>query len=253
MQPQQKTFDQAPAGRSARSWIASSDKYANLWSPAGPVIGDCFDRERTGGDVRRQPCTVRRRCVSCARLVSSRPRPRPAPFSATAATRRSANFSPFRMTLSPASFRVQGFRRIIEVGLGDQVLLTATDADFDELGRINRRMLDADTPLAAAEGDFAFHTALISDPEPDADRDLPAAQAGDPSSLTVGKTQRPAMRATFEAHAEIIAAMRRRDHRLYLSDEPAHGLCAALFEPGVVYDSQSREQDAAGFSDPDTT
>lgn len=161
----------------------------------------------------------------------------------------------FQMTLSPASFRdVQGFRRIIEVGLGDQVLLTATDADFDELDRINRQMLDADTPLAAAEGDFAFHTALIS---------LTRNQTLIETYrllrpvihhiMTVGKTQRPAMRATFEAHAEIIAAMRRRDRIAYAYLMSRHmDYALRFFEPGVVYDSQSREQDAAGFSDPDT-
>lgn len=157
----------------------------------------------------------------------------------------------FQMTLSPASFRdVQGFRRIIEVGLGDQVLLSATDADFDELELINARLLEAETPIESAETDYAFHAALVSLTK---NRTLVETyRLLEPvisHIMTVGKSNRSAVRATFEAHGEIIKAMRQRDRVAYAYLVSRHmDYALRFFEPDLVYDEAQHERARAKSS-----
>lgn len=123
----------------------------------------------------------------------------------------------FQLQLSPASFLdVQGFRRIVEVGLGDQVLQSASDADFDQLDAINSRILNATSAQEAADCDFAFHFALI---ELTGNRTLTETYRlltpviG--HVMTVGKKNASVLGETFRAHGEIIAAMRSRDRIAY--------------------------------------
>ena len=119
----------------------------------------------------------------------------------------------FHHGISPDTFRdVQGFRRLIETGIGDAVALTATEADFDRLDAINARMLDPGTVADLARRDFDFHEALV-------------ALAGNRTTLAIFRLMRPviedimrtgkAARAvqvgTFEAHQGIIHALRTRD------------------------------------------
>lgn len=123
----------------------------------------------------------------------------------------------FHQGISPDSFRdLQGFRRIIELGVGEQVILTATEADFDALARVNDRLLTAASVTEAAQADYDFHEGII-------------ALGGNRTTLAayrmlspvivevmqIGKSARPVQADTHSAHAEIIAALRARDRVAY--------------------------------------
>jgi GntR family transcriptional regulator, transcriptional repressor for pyruvate dehydrogenase complex len=123
----------------------------------------------------------------------------------------------FHHGISPDSFRdLQGFRRIIELGVGEQVILTATEADFDALTRVNDRLLTALDVPEAAQADYDFHEAII-------------ALGGNRTTLAayrmlspvivevmqIGKSARPVQTDTHTAHAEIVAALRARDRVAY--------------------------------------
>lgn len=119
----------------------------------------------------------------------------------------------FQNEISPASFLdVQGFRRIVEVGVGETIILHADNADLDALDKINDRLLQTANVDEAALADFAFHEGLI-------------ALARNKTLLTnyrllqpvivqimrVGKSKRPAQINTHDTHREIISALRARD------------------------------------------
>lgn len=123
----------------------------------------------------------------------------------------------FHQGISPDSFRdLQGFRRIIELGVGEQVILTATEADFDALSQVNDRLLTAATVTEAAQADYDFHEGII-------------ALGGNRTTLAayrmlspvivevmqIGKSARPVQADTHSAHAEIVAALRARDRVAY--------------------------------------
>ncbi len=131
--------------------------------------------------------------------------------------RRSSGFSPSTTASRPTVFRdLQGFRRIVELGVGDQVILSATDADFDALDRVNDRLLAAPDVPSAAQADYDFHEAII-------------ALCGNRTTLAayrmlnpviievmqIGKSARPVQADTHAAHAEIVAALRARDRIAY--------------------------------------
>lgn len=123
----------------------------------------------------------------------------------------------FQNDISPASFLdVQGYRRIIEVGICDHIILHATTDDLNHLETVNARILDVDDVDAAAHCDFAFHEALVT-------------LAGNRTLLTnyrllqpvitqimrVGKARRPVQIDTHQTHGEIIAALKARDRVAY--------------------------------------
>jgi GntR family transcriptional regulator, transcriptional repressor for pyruvate dehydrogenase complex len=123
----------------------------------------------------------------------------------------------FHHGISPDSFRdLQGFRRIVELGVGEQVILTATEADFDALDRVNDRLLTAQDVPEAAQADYDFHEGII-------------ALGGNRTTLAayrmlspvivevmqIGKSARPVQADTHSAHAEIVAALRARDRVAY--------------------------------------
>lgn len=123
----------------------------------------------------------------------------------------------FQLSLSPASFQdVQGFRKIVEVGLGDQLMLSIDTPAFDALDAINARILGATSAQEAAECDFAFHFALI---ELTGNRTLietyrllkPVIS----HVMTIGKKSVEVLEQTHQAHGEIIAALRLRDRISY--------------------------------------
>lgn len=124
----------------------------------------------------------------------------------------------FHNGVSPDSFRdLQGFRRIIETGVGEHIILTATDADFDRLDGINARILEADSVEEAAQCDYLFHQAIV---ELSGNRTTVAAyhmlRSVIEEVMRLGKAERPVHAATFEAHAEIIRALRARDRIAYV-------------------------------------
>jgi len=123
----------------------------------------------------------------------------------------------FQNDISPASFLdVQGYRRIIEVGVCDHIILHATTDDLNHLDAVNARILDAQAADDAAHCDFAFHEALVT-------------LAGNRTLLTsyrllqpvithimrVGKAERPVQIDTHQTHSEIINALKARDRVAY--------------------------------------
>ncbi len=123
----------------------------------------------------------------------------------------------FQNDISPASFLdVQGYRRIVEVGIGDHIILHATADDLNHLDTVNARILDVDGVDGAAACDFAFHEALVT-------------LAGNRTLLTnyrllqavithimrVGKAKRPVQIDTHQTHGEIISALKARDRVAY--------------------------------------
>lgn len=123
----------------------------------------------------------------------------------------------FHNGISPDSFRdLQGFRRIVELGVGDQVILSATEADFDALDQVNDRLLTARNVPESAQADYDFHEAII-------------ALCGNRTTMAayrmlspvivevmqIGKSARPVQTDTHAAHAEIVAALRARDRIAY--------------------------------------
>lgn len=123
----------------------------------------------------------------------------------------------FHQGISTDSFRdLQGFRRIIELGVGERVILSATDAQFDHLAAVNDRLLSADSVKAAARADYDFHEAII---ELGGNRTtLAAYRMLNPviiDVMEIGKSARPVQTDTHAAHAEIIAALRARDRIAY--------------------------------------
>jgi GntR family transcriptional regulator, transcriptional repressor for pyruvate dehydrogenase complex len=123
----------------------------------------------------------------------------------------------FQNEISPASFLdVQGFRRIIEVGIGDHLILNVTTEDLDRLEEINSALIDNPGAEEAARVDFAFHEALVGLA---GNKMLTAnyrlLQPLIVQIMRVGKTQRPAQVDTYRAHQEIIKALRDRDRVAY--------------------------------------
>ncbi|MGV8984772.1 MAG: FadR/GntR family transcriptional regulator [Cypionkella sp.] len=123
----------------------------------------------------------------------------------------------FQNDISPASFLdVQGYRRIIEVGIGDHIILHATAADLDHLEAVNARILDIDGVDDAARCDFEFHEALVSLAN---NRTLLAnyrlLQPVITNIMRVGKAMRPVQIDTHQTHGEIIKALKARDRVAY--------------------------------------
>jgi GntR family transcriptional repressor for pyruvate dehydrogenase complex len=124
----------------------------------------------------------------------------------------------FHSGISPDSFRdLQGFRRILETGVGEHIILTASETDFDRLDAINRRILEAGSVEEAARCDYEFHAAIV---ELSGNRTTHATynmlRSVIEEVMRLGKTERPVHAATFEAHAEIIRALRARDRIAYV-------------------------------------
>ena len=137
--------------------------------------------------------------------------------------------------VSPDSFRdLQGFRRIVETGIGDHLILTATKADLDQLAQLNDRLLTAQGVAAIARADYDFHAGLI-------------ALAGNRTTLAtyhllgpviievmqIGKAARPVQADTHTAHAEIVQALRDRDRIAYAY------LVSRHLEAGLQYIARS--------------
>ena len=123
----------------------------------------------------------------------------------------------FHDGISPGEFRdVQGFRRLIEIGIGEEILKRASPEDFDALDRVNDRILEADTSAARARADYGFHEALIA---LGANRTTLATfrflRPVIEDLMRVGKDARPVQANTHETHREIVAALRAGDRLAY--------------------------------------
>ncbi|MBD9489508.1 FadR/GntR family transcriptional regulator [Ensifer sp. ENS11] len=123
----------------------------------------------------------------------------------------------FHNGISPDSFRdLQGFRRIVETGVGDHIILHASEADLDRLEATNARIRTAESVEEAARYDYEFHEAIV---ELSGNRTTLAAyrmmRTVIEEVMRLGKAEWPVQSATYEAHAEIIGALRARDRIAY--------------------------------------
>ncbi|GGE09132.1 GntR family transcriptional regulator [Aureimonas endophytica] len=177
-------------------------------------IGDALPRERELGEMFGASRNTVREALTVLRaygLIETRPKVGAVVADGHGEALRRL-FS-FHSGLSPDSFRdVQGFRRIVETGIGDMLVLSAGPADCDRLDAVNDRILTAATVAERAAADYAFHEALV---------DL----AGNRTMLAtyrllrpvieeimrLGKAARPVQANTHEAHGRIVAALRARD------------------------------------------
>jgi GntR family transcriptional regulator, transcriptional repressor for pyruvate dehydrogenase complex len=119
----------------------------------------------------------------------------------------------FQRDVTPTSFQeVQGFRKLVETGIGDHLIVHAREEDLAGLDQINRRILGSQSVEAAARDDFAFHEALVG---LSGNRLLLANyRLLEPMILQImrlGKEARLIQEDTFLVHAEIVEALRKRD------------------------------------------
>ncbi len=182
------------------------------------VIGDALPTERELGDLFKASRNTVREALQILKaygIVEVRPK-----IGAVLSDRHEDavhKLFAFQNEISPASFMdVQGYRRIIEVGIGDHIILNATSTDFDHLDEVNARILKAQGVGDAAHCDFAFHEALVT-------------LAGNRTLLTnyrllqpvmthimrVGKAARPVQIDTHQTHTDIINALKARDRVAY--------------------------------------
>lgn len=181
-------------------------------------VGDVLPTERELGELfgaSRNTIREALRTIRTYGLIDPKPR-----VGAVLADRQSVaiqNFFAAQMDISKTSFHdIQGFRRIIEVSVGDHIILNAGIAELDALDEINGLIEAARDVQEAAQRDFDFHLALM---KLAGNRMLVQTyQFLSPVILhimTVGKSIRPVLSETRHAHGEIIAALRARDRIAY--------------------------------------
>jgi len=134
----------------------------------------------------------------------------------------------FQLTVSREIFLdIQGFRKLIEVGLVDSIFERITDTDIGELTRINTAILTSTSAEEAAQFDFDFHAVLLN-------------VSGNKTVLDVYKTMKPiitrlqetgkvanGLDKTYDHHSKILDAVIRRDRLAYqylMSHHLDHGL-----------------------------
>ena len=202
------------------------------------VIGDPFPTERELGEVFQAGRNTVREALQVLKaygIVEVRPK-----IGAVLSDRHEdavRKLFAFQNDISPASFLdVQGYRRIIEVGIGDHIMLHATAADLDHLDAVNAHLLSNDTVEEAARHDFAFHEALVKLAN---NRTLLTnyrlLQPVITQIMRVGKAAKPVQTDTHHAHAQIIRALRDRDRVAYtylLSRHLEYGLQFVVTETG---------------------
>ncbi|MER9137095.1 FadR family transcriptional regulator [Mesorhizobium sp. M0830] len=181
-------------------------------------VGDVLPTERELGELfgaSRNTVREALRTIRTYGLIDPKPR-----VGAVLADRQNVavqNFFAAQMDISRTSFHdIQGFRRIIEVGIGDHIVLNASTAELDALDEVNGLIEASKDVQEAAQRDFDFHLALM---KLAGNRMLVQTyQFLSPVILhimTVGKSIRPVLSETRRAHGEIIAALRARDRIAY--------------------------------------
>lgn len=181
-------------------------------------VGDVLPTERELGELfgaSRNTIREALRTIRTYGLIDPKPR-----VGAVLADRQNVaiqNFFAAQMDISRTSFHdIQGFRRIIELGIGDHIVLNASTAELDALDEVNDLIEASKDVQEAAQRDFDFHLALM---KLAGNRMLVQTyQFLSPVILhimTVGKSIRPVLSETRRAHGEIIAALRARDRIAY--------------------------------------
>jgi DNA-binding FadR family transcriptional regulator len=184
----------------------------------GLVIGDALPTERELGELFQAGRNTVREALQILKaygIVEVRPK-----IGAVLSDRHEdavRKLFAFQNDVSPASFMdVQGYRRIVEVGIGDHIILHATGDDLDHLGAVNARILEAQGVDESAHCDFAFHEALVTLA---GNRTLRTSYSLLQPVIThimrIGKARRPVQIDTHQTHREIIDALRARDRVAY--------------------------------------
>ncbi|OHV74486.1 GntR family transcriptional regulator [Mesorhizobium sp. LCM 4576] len=181
-------------------------------------VGDVLPTERELSEITGASRNTVREALRTIRTYGLiEPKPRVGAVLADGQSIAIQNFFAAHMDVSRSSFAdIQGFRRIIEVGIGDHIMLNATNEQIAALDEVNARIVDSRSIEEAAQNDFNFHRALIG-------------LAGNRTLIdmysflspvilrimTIGKEMRPVLADTRAAHGEIIAALRARDRLAY--------------------------------------
>ncbi|WP_244481597.1 FadR/GntR family transcriptional regulator [Rhizobium sp. Root1203] len=194
------------------------DQIRNLIAERGLGIGDALPTERDLGEQFQAGRNTVREALQVLRaygLVETRPKVGAVISGGHGEAIR--RLFAFHNGISPDSFLdLQGFRRIVEIGVGDHIFLNASDADLDRLEATNGRIRTAQTVEEAARYDYEFHEAIV---ELSGNRTTLAAyrmmRTVIQEVMRLGKAERPVQSATYEAHAEIINALRARDRIAY--------------------------------------
>ena len=194
------------------------EQIRDLVRARGLVIGDALPPERELGELFQAGRNTVREALQILKaygIVEVRPK-----IGAVLSDRHEdavRKLFAFQNDVSPASFMdVQGYRRIVEVGIGDHIILHATGDDLDRLEAVNARILEAQGVDESALCDFAFHEALVTLA---GNRTLRTSfsllQPVITHIMRVGKARRPVQLDTHQTHREIIDALRARDRVAY--------------------------------------
>ncbi|RAZ72326.1 FadR/GntR family transcriptional regulator [Mesorhizobium atlanticum] len=181
-------------------------------------VGDVLPTERELSEITGASRNTVREALRTIRTYGLiEPKPRVGAVLADGQSIAIQNFFAAHMDVSRSSFAdIQGFRRIIEVGIGDHIVLNATSDQIEALDDINARIVESRSIEEAAENDFNFHMALIGLAGNRMLTDMYSFLS--PVILrimTIGKEMRPVLADTRAAHGEIIAALRARDRLAY--------------------------------------
>lgn len=181
-------------------------------------IGDVLPTERELSEITGASRNTVREALRTIRTYGLiQPKPRVGAVLADGQSLAIQNFFAAHMDISRSSFAdIQGYRRIIEVGIGDHIVLHASNEQIEALDGINAQILASQSIEEAAENDFNFHMALIrlSDNRMLADM-YSFLSPVILRIMTIGKERRPVLADTLAAHGEIIAALRARDRLAY--------------------------------------
>lgn len=107
---------------------------------------------------------------------------------------------------------IQGFRRLTEMNLADLVMGRMSDDSFERMDAANAAMRATENPFEASQLDFMFHMTLV---EAAGNRTLAEIYAMLKPAvcrlMEAGKSQRSALHAAADEHADILSALRRGD------------------------------------------
>ena len=206
---------EAPGGSVVNRLV---DEIRGLVAARGLKVGDPFPTERELCELLGASRNTVREALVILRafgLIETRPKSGAVVSDGHAAAVEKL-FS-FHGDVSAENFRdLQGFRRILETGIGDHLILHATNADLDRLEAINGRILGAGGVAELARADYEFHEALIA--LSNNGTTLATFRMLRPAIenlMRVGKAARTVEADTHAAHADIVAALRERDRVAY--------------------------------------
>jgi GntR family transcriptional regulator, transcriptional repressor for pyruvate dehydrogenase complex len=181
-------------------------------------VGDVLPTERELSEITGASRNTVREALRTIRTYGLiEPKPRVGAVLANGQSMAIQNFFAAHMDISRSSFAdIQGFRRIIEVGIGDHIVLHASNEQIEALDEINGQIVTSRSIEEAAANDFNFHMALIGLSDNRMLADMYSFLS--PVILrimTIGKEMRPMLSDTRRAHGEIVAALRSRDRVAY--------------------------------------